>query len=374
MADVELGRDSYNVYVGDLPSDATDDEVRAAFASAGELLEVRIMRDRVTQAVKGYGFIHFATREAYDKVLTAPEYARVVLRSGQRALRVKSSEQKTVLFLGNLPMELTQDEVRDAVLALLQGKIDAASLRVDVKFTPPPERRSKGFGFATFQSNAQAEFARRVLSASTVNGRQVNASWAEHPPAETVRPGAPAAGSAQTTLYVSGLHALVTEDVLSALFEQFGAVSKCLLPRAPHSDELRGFAFVQLPSRADCDRAIAEFDETEFQGHRLRLSIAKPPGEKSNSQSASGKLAGGRASGGRMGAPGAGYGGAPYAARGVGAPYGAPQQPQWGAPYAPFAAQPQWGAYPPQQPQWGAYGQPQQQQQQQQQPRYGQRY
>lgn len=352
MADLELARDSFNVFVGDLPPDATEEDLRSAFESAGDVLEVRVMRDRVTNMGKGFGFVHFATREAYEKALTAPEFQKVHLRTSTRPVRVKSSEQKTVLFLGNLPMELSQEEVRDAVHALLRPRLDPSTVRVEVKFHPPPEKRSKGFGFASFESNAQADFARRVLGASSINGRQINASWAEHPPADAMRTAAAAA--APTTLYVGGLNTRVAEDVVRALFEQFGDVSKFLAPRNVGSDELKGYAFVQLPSRAHCDRAIAELDETEFMGSKLKVSIAKPPGDKGaraqavNTPYAAGAMGmamnmgyGGRAARQQASA----YG--PYAARSPAQPYGA-----YGG-YA-QAPQPQWGGY--QQPQQG-YGQ-----------------
>jgi RNA recognition motif-containing protein len=351
--DIELARDSFNIYVGELPTDVTEEEIRAAFASAGEVLEARVMRDRANNSSKGYGFVHFATRAGYEKAMTAPEFQRITLRPGGRSLRVKSSEQKTVLFLGNLPMELTQDEVRDAVQSLLRPRLDADAVRVDVKFHP--DRRSKGFGFASFDSNAQADFARRVLGASVINGRQVNASWAEHPPTEGSR-GGPVGVPMHTTLYVSGLNATLAEDVLRALFEQFGDVTKCLLPRAPNTDELKGYAFVQLPTRSHCDRAIAELDDTEYMGVRLKVSVAKPPGDKGGKAAGSGggPMPGANASSGFGGRGPRQHGHNPYAGRGgpPGAPYGGGGG---GGPGGYGAQGGGYGAYPPQG--GGGYGQ-----------------
>lgn len=48
---------SKNIYVGNLPWSATEDEVRAAFAAYGEVSSVKLVEDRETGRPRGFGFV-----------------------------------------------------------------------------------------------------------------------------------------------------------------------------------------------------------------------------------------------------------------------------------------------------------------------------
>lgn len=46
-----------NIYIGSLPLDADEDEVRGLFAPFGEVLEVTLIRDQETGTSRGFGFV-----------------------------------------------------------------------------------------------------------------------------------------------------------------------------------------------------------------------------------------------------------------------------------------------------------------------------
>ena len=46
-----------NLYVGNLPYTATDEELRTAFAAFGEVSRARVIMDRETNRSKGFGFV-----------------------------------------------------------------------------------------------------------------------------------------------------------------------------------------------------------------------------------------------------------------------------------------------------------------------------
>lgn len=127
---IESAVDSFNVYVGDLPGDVADDELRTLFESFGTILDVRVMRDRASGLCKGYAFVHMSTKESQERIVASDAASRS-LRG--HLLRVRISEQKTTLFLGNLPMELSKEEVEAAIHALCDPYISPASYKVDIK-------------------------------------------------------------------------------------------------------------------------------------------------------------------------------------------------------------------------------------------------
>jgi RNA recognition motif-containing protein len=52
-----------NIYVGNLTPDTTEDELRQAFGSFGEIASVKIIRDGATGESRGFGFIEMSSEE-----------------------------------------------------------------------------------------------------------------------------------------------------------------------------------------------------------------------------------------------------------------------------------------------------------------------
>jgi cold-inducible RNA-binding protein len=52
-----------NIYVGNLPFDATKDQVNDLFARFGEVESVRIISDRVTGSPRGFAFVQMTKEE-----------------------------------------------------------------------------------------------------------------------------------------------------------------------------------------------------------------------------------------------------------------------------------------------------------------------
>ncbi len=46
-----------NIYVGNLSREATEDELRQAFEAFGQVISVKVLRDRVTGESNGFGFV-----------------------------------------------------------------------------------------------------------------------------------------------------------------------------------------------------------------------------------------------------------------------------------------------------------------------------
>jgi RNA recognition motif-containing protein len=46
-----------NLYVGNLSSDVTDEAIREAFASFGEVASARVIKDKYTGRSRGFGFV-----------------------------------------------------------------------------------------------------------------------------------------------------------------------------------------------------------------------------------------------------------------------------------------------------------------------------
>ena len=60
---------SKNIYVGNLPWSATEEDVRAAFESFGNVSSVKLINDRETGRPRGFGFVEMTNdNEALDAI------------------------------------------------------------------------------------------------------------------------------------------------------------------------------------------------------------------------------------------------------------------------------------------------------------------
>ena len=59
---------STNIYVGNLPWSASEDEIRSAFAAYGEVRSVKLISDRETGRFRGFGFVEMEGSGAAEAI------------------------------------------------------------------------------------------------------------------------------------------------------------------------------------------------------------------------------------------------------------------------------------------------------------------
>ncbi|WP_299484897.1 RNA-binding protein [Acaryochloris sp. IP29b_bin.137] len=78
------------------------------------------------------------------------------------------------------------------------------------------------------------------------------------------------------TVYIGNLSYEVTEDDLTSVFAEYGAVKQVKLPVDRESGRKRGFGFVEMEDEANEEKAIEELDGAEWIGRTLKVNKAKP--------------------------------------------------------------------------------------------------
>ena len=102
----------------------------------------------------------------------------------------------------------------------------------------------------------------------------------------------------ETRLYVGNLSYSSTEGDLQELFEQAGTVVKCELMLDKFTSRSRGFAFVEMGTHEEANKAVEMFNEQDLQGRDLRVNIAKPREERAPRRDGGGGGRGGYGGGG----------------------------------------------------------------------------
>ncbi|TIH18549.1 RNA-binding protein [Marinifilum sp. JC120] len=59
---------SKNIYVGNLPWSASEEDVRAAFEEFGEVVSVKLINDRETGRPRGFGFVEMEDNGAIKAI------------------------------------------------------------------------------------------------------------------------------------------------------------------------------------------------------------------------------------------------------------------------------------------------------------------
>lgn len=123
-------------------------------------------------------------------------------------------------------------------------------------------------------------------------------------------------------IYVGNISYQMTEEQLTELFGNYGAVTNARVVRDNRSGRSKGFAFVEMDEGADA--AIEAINGTEVEGRTLRVAEAHAPEERErhddgNRRRFNGPRGGGRGGrgGGRGGRDG-GHGGGNFGNRGRG--------------------------------------------------------
>ncbi len=60
-----------NIYVGNLPFSTTDDELNDLFSPHGTIKAARVIKDRITERSRGFGFVEMDNDEEADKAIAA---------------------------------------------------------------------------------------------------------------------------------------------------------------------------------------------------------------------------------------------------------------------------------------------------------------
>lgn len=275
----------HTVYVGNLPFTTTGDDITRLFEendvtvlNVAMPMNLNVPADPETgdHPSKGFCFVDVESEEmistAIDRLSESSVDGRPIrinkllpkseieAKSNTRPVRNVIPDGQKKLYVGNLPFDATEEDVR--FLFTEYGDI------TDI-FLPQRDGQPRGFGFVTLDEEG-ADKAAEDLNGTVFQGRNLVINEplkkGEKPPPRPRRP--------QFKLYVGNLSFYTTQDTLYNVFSEFGEVYDCYLPTDPNTDQPRGFGFITM-ERADGEAAIAELDGLEIDGRFIKVNEAQ---------------------------------------------------------------------------------------------------
>ncbi len=85
-------------------------------------------------------------------------------------------------------------------------------------------------------------------------------------------------------IYIGNLPKTTNEDAVRKVFEAYGKVREVKLIQDKFTQELRGFGFVEMPSKTEAQEAIKNIDGSELDGRNLIVNEARPREDRSDNK------------------------------------------------------------------------------------------
>ena len=77
------------------------------------------------------------------------------------------------------------------------------------------------------------------------------------------------------SIYVGNLSYEINQEDLNEVFAEYGTVKRVHIPTDRETGSVRGFAFVEMESEVDEDKAIQALDGAEWMGRSLKVNKAR---------------------------------------------------------------------------------------------------
>jgi len=84
----------------------------------------------------------------------------------------------------------------------------------------------------------------------------------------------------EAKLYVGNLSYETTEQALRELFMQAGNVVSVALIKEPGTNRSKGFAFVEMSSQSEAQKAISMFNSYTLNDRQMNVNVARPREER----------------------------------------------------------------------------------------------
>eukprot|EP00262_Sarcandra_glabra_P002721 TRINITY_DN1312_c0_g1_i1.p1 TRINITY_DN1312_c0_g1~~TRINITY_DN1312_c0_g1_i1.p1 ORF type:complete len:788 (-),score=210.99 TRINITY_DN1312_c0_g1_i1:384-2747(-) len=237
-------RKEFEVFVGGLDKEASEDDLKKVFSEVGEITEVRLMMNPLTKKNKGFAFLRFATVEQAKRAVS--ELKNPVVNGKQCG--VTPSQDSDTLFLGNICKTWTKDALKEKLKHYGIETVEDLTLVEDTNNVG----MNRGFAFLEFSSRSDAMDAyKRLQKRDIVFGvdRTAKVAFADsfiEPDDEIMQQ--------VKTIFVDGLPASWDEDRVKEHLKKFGEIEKIELARNMPSAKRKDFGFVSFVSH---DAAVA---------------------------------------------------------------------------------------------------------------------
>lgn len=286
------------LWIGDLPYWADENYLRAWFSHTGEVLSIKVIRNKITGAPEGYGFVEFTSHQVAESILQSYNGTQIPgteltfrlnwASSGIGERRADGGPEHSI-FVGDLAPDVTDYLLQETF------RVSYPSVRGAKVVTDPNTGRSKGYGFVKFIDEMERNRAMVEMNGVYCSTRPMRISAAapkktatgvqqQYAVAKAIYPAPIYTTPVQsvptdndinnTTVFIGNVDANVTEEELRQIFLQFGDIVYVKIPAS------KGCGFVQFAARASAEESIQRMQGAVIGQQVVRLSWGRSPTAK----------------------------------------------------------------------------------------------
>ncbi|KAI6669553.1 hypothetical protein NL676_004438 [Syzygium grande] len=158
------------LWIGDLQYWVDESYLYGCFAHTGEVVSVKIIRNKLTGQPEGYGFVEFMSHAAAERILQT--YNGTQMPGTEQTFRRADAGPEHSIFVGDLAPDVTD--------YLLQETFRAhyPSVKGAKVVTDPSTGRSKGYGFVKFANETERDRAMSEMNGVYCSTRPMRISAA----------------------------------------------------------------------------------------------------------------------------------------------------------------------------------------------------
>ncbi|KAI3448096.1 hypothetical protein Pfo_004761 [Paulownia fortunei] len=242
------GEDNRTIWIGDLQQWMDEGYLQSCFSQSGEVLSVKIIRNKQTGQSERYGFVEFNSHLSAENVLQS--YNGTMMPNAEQPFRLNWAAFSTgdrrpeagsdlSIFVGDLATDVT-DAVLHDTFASRYPSVKGAKVVVDSNTGRP-----KGYGFVRFVDENEKSRAMTEMNGVYCSGRPMRIGVATpkklspqqqyssqavvlaggYPSNGAVSVGQSENDSSNTTIFVGGLDSDVTDEELRESFFHMARLS-----------------------------------------------------------------------------------------------------------------------------------------------------
>lgn len=264
VAEERKTRKEFEIFVGGLDRNATEEDVKRAFENVGEVVEVRLHKELSPNKNKGYAFVRFAKKEQASRALS--EMKNPVI-CGKRCGTAPSEDNDT-LFLGNICNTWTKDAIRQKLKDYGINGVGKITLVAD----PQHDGLSRGFAFLQFSCHPDAMLAfKRLQKPDVVFGHPERTAKVAF--AEPLREPDPEVMAQVKSVFLDGLPPQWDEDTVREQFKGYGEIERIVLARNMSTAKRKDFGFLDFTTREAALASIEGINSREFSDGKIKTKV-----------------------------------------------------------------------------------------------------
>ncbi|CAH8301674.1 unnamed protein product [Eruca vesicaria subsp. sativa] len=263
-------RKEFEIFVGSLDKGATEEDLKKVFGHVGEVTEVRIMKNPLTNKSKGFAFLRFATVEQAKRAVKELKNPMI---NGKKC-GVTASQDNDTLFIANICKTWTLEALREKLKHYGVENMDEITLVEDSNNA----NMNRGYAFLEFSSRSDATDAhKRLLRKEVMFGleKPAKVSFADSflDPEDEIM-------AQVKTIFIDGLSTSWSEEHVRDLLKRYGKLEKIELARNMPSARRKDFGFVTFDTHeaaVTCAKSInnSELGEGENKA-KVRARLSRP--------------------------------------------------------------------------------------------------